>query len=208
MAGRKAAARREGAGDRSLSPRLFLAAPKDAAAELVIDCLRAACEAGDVASLLLPAALAKDVTGPAQALGVAVIVSGEARDAARHGADGVQVDAVTDDVADAREALGKERFIGAYAGTSRHAAMEAAEAGADYVAFDQNGPSVGGLPIIQWWAEVMEIPCVAFSPVAAEDLDILLPQKPDFIRPSDAMWQDAGTARRIVTALTQRSGSR
>ena len=74
---------------------------------LVIDCLKAACEAGDVASLLVPAAMAKDVTAPAQALGVAVMVSGEARDAARNGADGVQVEATAEDVAAAREAHGQ-----------------------------------------------------------------------------------------------------
>ena len=44
--------------------------------------------------------------------------------------------------------------------------------------------------------------------VEADALDTLLPQKPDFIRPSDAMWQDAETARRTVTALSQRIGSR
>lgn len=172
-----------------------------------MDCLKAACEAGDVASLLVSAALAREVTAPAQALGVAVLVTGEARDAARNGADGVQVEATTDDVSAAREALGKDRFVGAHAGTSRHFAMEAAEAGADYIAFDQNGPTVGGLPIVQWWSGVMEIPCVAFTPVDLEGLDILLPQKPDFIRPSDAMWQDAEMARRIVTALSQRIGA-
>ncbi len=161
-----------------------------------MDCLKAACEAGDVASLLVPAAMARDVTAPAQALGVAVLVTGEARDAARSGADGVQVEATTEDVSAAREALGKDRFVGAHAGTSRHFAMEAAEAGADYIAFDQNGPCVGGLP-----------PCVAFAPVDPDGLDILLPQKPDFIRPSDAMWQDAEMARRIVAALSQRIGA-
>ena len=162
--------------------------------------------AGDVASLLVPAALARDVTAPAQAVGVAVLVSGEARDAARNAADGVQVEATAEDVSSAREALGKDRFVGAMAGNSRHFAMEAAEAGADYVAFDQNGPTVGGLPIVQWWSGVMEIPCVAFAPVDLDALDTLLPQKPDFIRPSDAMWQDAETARRTVTALSQRLG--
>lgn len=185
-------------------PRLFLAAPEGLAAPLLIDCLTAACEAGDVASLLIPAALAKDVTAKAQALGVAVMVSGEARDAARAGADGIQVEANTDDVAAARESIGKDRFVGAYAGASRHFAMEAAEAGADYIAFDQTGASVGGEPIIRWWADMMEVPCVAFTPVEPEDLDILLPQKPDFIRPSDAMWQDPQQARRVVTALMQR----
>ena len=202
MAGRKAPARREGARGGTLTPRLFLVAPADAVASHVLDCLRAACAAGDVASLLLPASLAKDVTAAAQELGVAVMISGEPRDAARCGADGIQVEANTADVADARQALGKDRFIGAYAGASRHFAMEAAEAGADYIAFDQNGASVGGEPIIRWWSDMMEIPCVAFTPVEPEGLDILLPQKPDFIRPADAMWQDAGEARRIVTALS------
>ena len=154
----------------------------------------------------MPATVAKDVAAAAQALGVAVMVAGEARDAARSGADGVQVEATAEDVSAARQSIGKDSFVGAYAGASRHAAMEAAEAGADYVAFDQKGASVGGEPIIHWWADMMQIPCVAFSPVDVEDLDILLPQKPDFIRPSDAMWQGAEEARRIVAGLTQRLG--
>jgi len=193
-----------GRGEGRLSPRLFLVAPGDITVDRLVDCLTAACRAGDVASLLVPASLAKDVTAPAQALGVAVIVSGEARDALRHGADGVQIDATTDSVADARAAVGKDRFVGAYAGASRHFAMEAAEAGADYVALDQNGASIGGEPIVKWWSAMMEIPCVAFEPVEPEGLDILLPQKPDFIRPAETMWQDAETASRIVTAIRQR----
>lgn len=190
-----------------LPPRFFLVAPDTASVAQVVECLKAACAAGDVASLLLPAGLAKDVTSAAQDLGVAVIISGEARDATRHGADGLQVDANTHDVAGAREAMGKDRFVGAYAAASRHFAMEAAEAGADYIAFDQNGASVGGEPILKWWSEMMEIPAVAFSPVAPDALDTLLPQRPDFIRPSDAMWQSADEAGRIVAALAQRLGS-
>lgn len=161
-----------------------------------------------MASLLVPATVAKDVTAAAQALGVAVMVAGEARDAARSGADGVQVEATAEDVSAARQSTGKDSFVGAYAGASRHAAMEAAEAGADYIAFDQKGPSAGGEPIIHWWSDMMQIPCVAFAPVELDDLDILLPQKPDFIRPSDAMWQGPDKARRIVTALSQHAGAR
>jgi thiamine-phosphate pyrophosphorylase len=189
------------------APRLFLAAPEGIAAAQLLDCLKAACAAGDVASLLVPASVAKEVTAAAQELGVAVMVSGEARDAARAGADGIQVEANTDEVAAARESVGKDRFVGAHAGGSRHFAMEAAEAGADYIAFDQMAASIGGEPIIRWWSDMMEIPCVAFRPVEPEALDILLPQKPDFIRPSDVMWQGADDARRIVSALSQRLGS-
>ena len=137
------------------APRFFLAAPEGLAASELLACLKAACEAGDVASLLVPASVAKDVTAAAQELGVAVLVSGEARDAARAGADGIQVEADTETVAAAREQMGKDRFVGANAGGSRHFAMEAAEAGADYVAFDQKAASIGGEPIIRWWSDMV-----------------------------------------------------
>ena len=193
-----------GRGEGSLSPRFFLVAPGDMTITHLVDCLTAACQAGDVASILVPASIAKDITAPAQGLGLAVLVSGNPGEAARHGADGVHVEASTAAVSEARKAVGKGGFVGAYAGASRHFAMEAAEAGADYVALAQNGASVGGVPIVSWWSSVMEIPCVAFEPVELEGLDILLPQKPDFIRPSDAMWADAETASRIITELRQR----
>lgn len=161
-----------------------------------------------MASLLVPARLAKDITAAAQALGVAVIIDGEARDAARCGADGVQVDATASGVGEARLAAGKDRIVGAHARHSRHFAMEAAEAGADYIAFDQTGPALGGEPIIHWWSSMMQVPCVAFTPVDADALDILLPQMPDFIRPSDMMWLDEEHARQIVWSLSRRLKAR
>lgn len=173
----------------------------------LLDCLKAACGAGDVASLLVPAAVAGEITPAAQQLGVAVIVAGEPRDAARCGADGIQLDARSEDLAAARQALGKERILGVFAGSSRHLAMEAAEAGADYIAFDQTGPALGGEPIVAWWQALTEVPCVAFTPAGPDELDTLLPQRPDFIRPPDAMWQSAEDARRMVAALSQRLGS-
>ena len=181
-------------------PRLFLVAPDNVAFAHLLNCLTAACAAGDAASILVPAAIAADITAPAQALGLAVIVNG----GPPGGADGVHVEAGTEAVKEARKSVGKDGFVGAYAGASRHFAMEAAEAGADYVALAQGGASIAGEPIVKWWSSVMEIPCVAFEPVTPEGLDILLPQKPDFIRPADAMWQDAGTASRIVSEIRQR----
>jgi len=188
-------------------PRLFLVAPEMPAGAAML-CLKAACEAGDVASLLVPPALAGDLTPMAQALGVAVLTTGEPPDCLRHGCDGLHVDAGKADVAALRRALGKDRFIGVHAGQSRHLAMEAAEAGADYVALSQNGPSLGGEPLVKWWVEMMEIPCVAFDPVAPRDIDTLLPQKPDFIRPADAMWDSPDAARRIVGGLMQQIKAR
>lgn len=184
------------------APRLFLVMPAMKPDD-ALACLKAACAAGDVASLLVPAAMAKSVTAPAQQLGIAVLTSGEARDCMQAGCDGLQVDADAG-IAELRKSLGKDRIIGAFAGTSRHAAMEAAEAGADYVALSQNGPSLGGEPLVKWWVEMMEIPAVAFDPVDATGLDTLLPQKPDFIRPADAMWAAPESARQVVGAIAQR----
>jgi thiamine-phosphate pyrophosphorylase len=183
-------------------PRLYLVAPEKPAAD-VLACLQAACQAGDVASLLLPLSLASEITPLAQQLGLAVLTLGEPRDALRAGCDGLHVDAETGNLADVRAALGKTSILGVFAGGSRHHAMAAAEAGADYVALNQNSASIGGEPIVKWCAEFLQIPCVAFAPVSPEALDTLLPQKPDFIRPADAMWDSPEAARRVVAQLMQ-----
>jgi thiamine-phosphate pyrophosphorylase len=191
------------AGEGRLSPRLFLVAP-ELPAERVTQCLAAACGAGDVASLLVPPSLAKEIAIFAQARSVAVLTTGNPHNAARLDCDGIQIDATEESVAEARAAIGKDRIVGAFAGASRHFAMEAAEAGADYIALSHTRPAAGGEPIVGWWTELFEIPAVAFDPVEAGGLDILLPQNPDFIRPSDAMWDSPAEARRIVAALMQR----
>lgn len=184
-------------------PRLFLVAPEGPLPNLAA-CLEAACAAGDVASLLVPPSLARALAPPAQARGVAVLTTGEPRDALRAACDGLHADAERDDLAALRQALGKSNILGAYCGASRHLAMEAAEAGADYLALDQTGPALGGEPIVQWCAAFLAVPCVAFAPADVKHLDTLLPQSPDFIRPADAMWDSAEEARRIVSTLMQR----
>ena len=188
------------AGEGGLIPRLFLVAPERGSDSLAA-CLKAACAAGDVASLLVSPSIAKEFVALAQSKGVAVLTSGAAP---QLGADGIQVNAGAEAVATARQAVSKEKIVGAFASSSRHFAMEAAEAGADYVAFSQNGPALGGEPIVQWWSAISEIPCVAFDPTDLAALDTLLPQNPDFIRPPDAMWDGPEAARRIVSELMQR----
>ena len=185
------------------APRLFLVAPGIPPVD-IIACLEAACAAGDIASIIVPPQLARAVTSTAQDLGVAVLTTGDTRDAARIGCDGVHIDADLETYEEARASAGKDRVVGAYCGTSRHLAMEMAEAGADYVAFSQIGRSPGGEPILGWWSEMFELPCVAFDPVDETGLDTLLPQNPDFIRPSETMWSSPDEARRIVSSITAR----
>ena len=180
-------------------PRLFLVAPDGLDADQILACATAACAAGDVASIVVPLPALVAVTTKLQSLGLAVLASG----ATEAKCDGVHLDALVDDVAQARRALGKDTIVGAFCAASRHAAMQAAEDGADYIALSQNTYTPSE-PIIGWWADLFEIPCVAFDPIELEKLDILLPQKPDFIRPSDAMWTSPGEAQRILSELTQR----
>ena len=118
--------------------------------------------------------------------------------AAARACDGIEVsDAKACE--EARKVLGKDRIVGAFCGTSRHLAMELAEAGADYIAFAQ-AHDRGEEPIIAWWSELFEVPCIAADPVATEDVAVLLTYNPDFIRPDDAMWTSPAEAGRIVAA--------
>ena len=181
------------------NPRLFLLAPVDLGTDQILACATAACTAGDVASIVVPLAALTAITTKLQSLGLAVLANG----ATELKCDGVHLDALVDDVASARRSLGKDTIVGAFCAASRHAAMQAAEDGADYIALSQNTYTPSE-PIIGWWADLFEIPCVAFDPVELDKLDILLPQKPDFIRPSDAMWTSSAEAQRIVSELMQR----
>ncbi len=156
-----------------------------------------------MASLVVSPSTTKELVALAQSKGVAVLTT-DAAAAMRLSCDGVHIDSSAEAVADARRAVGKTGIVGAFAGASRHLAMEAAEAGADYIAVSQNGATIGGEPIVKWWSDFFEIPSVAFEPVEVSALDTLLPQTPDFIRPSDAMWDDAETSRRIISELMQR----
>ena len=178
--------------------RLFLVAPLELRADQILACATAACAAGDVASIVVPsppwprATKLRTWVSPFSPMGPT-----EAK------CDGVHLDGLVDDVALARRTLGKDMIVGAFCAASRHAAMQAAEDGADYIALSQNTYTPSE-PIIGWWADLFEIPCVAFDPVELDKLDILLPQKPDFIRPADSMWTSPGEAQQIVSGLMQR----
>ncbi len=181
-------------------PRLFLVAPDGLAGDELTKLVGIAAKAGDCACLLVSDTVDPAAVQAAQALGIAVLLrNAEPRIMHRLIADGLHLE-VAEGLMDLRAAL-KSESLGVYANVSRHFAMEAAEAGADYVAFAQKHQFVGE-PIIGWWQDVTDVPAVAIDPVEPQDLPQLLPQKPDFIRPSDAMWQNADEARRVVVELT------
>jgi|JI10StandDraft_1071094.scaffolds.fasta_scaffold181767_3 thiamine-phosphate pyrophosphorylase len=182
-------------------PRFFLVAPAALEPAQLIGCAEAACSAGDCASIIVGETVTAETVAALQALGLAVIIRDcEPRLVHRLKADGIHIGRSAP-VKALRETF-KTEVIGVFAATSRHIAMEAAETGADYVAFAQNS-QVAGEPLLFWWQDIFEVPTVAFDPVTLEDLATLLPQKPDFIRPMDIMWDNAELAKMEIAGLTK-----
>jgi thiamine-phosphate pyrophosphorylase len=126
---------------------------------------------------------------------VAFIVNDSVGLAKRLGADGVHLGQDDGTVADARARLGREAQIGVTCHASRHLAMEAGEAGADYVAFGAFFPSstkdtrhVAEADLLQWWSSLFELPCVAIGGITAHNCAPLVKAGADFLAVSNAVW--------------------
>lgn len=188
--------------------------------------LAAALDAGAVAALQIRL---KDVSDAeigravealapiAQARGVAVILNDRPDLASKHGCDGVHVGQSDASVAEARRVMGKDAMIGATCHDSRHLAMEAAEAGADYVAFGAFFPTQTKQTvhrpdpdILSIWQETMQIPCVAIGGITADNCAPLVQAGADFLAVSAAVWSapdgPAAAVRRLEAAIAAARG--
>ncbi len=128
---------------------------------------------------------------------VAFIVNDSVALAKRLKADGVHLGQDDGSPKDARAELGREAQIGVTCHASRHMAMEAGEAGADYVAFGAFFPSTtkdkgdAERPqpeLIEWWTQIFEIPCVAIGGITPENCGPLVEAGADFLAVSHAVW--------------------
>ena len=179
--------------------------------------LAQALDAGDVAALQIrlkdvddmTIAAAVDVLTPiAQARGVAVILHDRPDLAARLGCDGVHVGQSDTPYAEARKIMGREAMIGVTCHDSRHLAMEAAEAGADYVAFGaffptttKDAPTRAEPEILTIWQETMEVPCVAIGGITADNAEGLAKAGADFLAVSAGVWAHPQGPAAAVAAL-------
>ncbi len=148
------------------------------------------------------AALAEPLQAICAAHDVAFIVNDSVALAKRLKADGVHLGQDDGSPREAREELGREAQIGVTCHASRHKAMEAGEAGADYVAFGAFYPSitkdvvrdrgqdaeVPELETLQWWSSVFEIPCVAIGGITPDNCGPLIAAGADFLAVSGAVW--------------------
>lgn len=178
------------------------------------DALRAALAGGPVAAFQLrvkdvdPHELAR-LAEPLQRIcadaDVAFIVNDSVSLAKRLGADGVHLGQSDGDVREARAVLGPSIQIGVTCHDSRHLAMEAGEAGADYVAFGAfyettTKPShYRPVPqLLSWWASLFEVPCVAIGGITPLNAAPLVAAGADFIAVCQAVWGNGDPASEVA----------
>lgn len=138
------------------------------------------------------------VLATARNAGVAVLTEDDVDLALKRMTDGVEIEADVSRLAAARRVLGESAIVAARCGTSRHKAMEMAEAGADYVVLEAgNG---GGESPVAWWAELFTVPCVAV--VAPGKAGQAIADGADFLVPPADMWASPEKMRGEVAELT------
>ncbi len=184
--------------------RLYLISPPKLSAANFLGPLKEALKGGDVASFQLrlkdvsddEIRRAVDMLRPVvQASGTAFILNDRPDLAAELGCDGVHVGQEDASYAEARQAL-PDGIVGVTCHDSRHLAMEAAEAGADYVAFGAFFPTQTKEPktradidLLHWWSEMMVVPCVAIGGITVQNAPALVEAGADFLAVSAGVWE-------------------
>lgn len=171
--------------------------------------LRAAFAGGDVAAFLLGlaetdeatiAGVADTVRPICQQRDVAFMLADRPDLAVKLDADGVQVG--VEPYAEARRIVGRDRQVGVACPSSRHLAMEAADAGADYIAFD-----AADRELIEWWSGLFEIPCVAIGDITVDNAKPLVAAGADFLAVGSGIWHHKDGAEAAVRAFNELFGT-
>lgn len=184
--------------------RLYLITPPKLEPKSFAETLKRTLGAGDVASLQLRL---KDVSDDeirraveilmpvAQRADVAFILNDRPDLAYELRCDGVHVGQEDVSYAEARGIVGRDSIVGVTCHNSRHFAIEAAEAGADYVAFGAFFPTttkdpkeMAEIETLAWWAEMMVVPCVAIGGITVENCRPLVEAGADFLAVASGVW--------------------
>lgn len=194
------------------APRLYLSTPVIEDPAALVGALPALLGKADIAAVLLrlvpsdPRSLTtriKAVAQVAQNADAALLVEGHVDLVARGGADGAHLPGLAP-MQDALPALKPDWIAGCGGLTTRHHAMSAGEAGADYVLFgepDAKGqrPSADAIAErLEWWAELFEPPCVGYA-ASLEEAEQFAAAGADFVLVGDLIWNDQrGAAAALV----------
>jgi thiamine-phosphate pyrophosphorylase len=197
--------------------RLYLITPPKLEPKPFAETLGRALDGGDVASLQLRLKNASDdeirrateILMPiAQRAGVAFILNDRPDLAAKLGADGVHVGQDDTPYAEARAMLGRDCIVGVTCHDSTALAIDAAEAGADYVAFGAFFPTntkdtktQAEVELLEWWSKMMVVPCVAIGGITTANARPLVEAGADFIAVSAGVWAFSGGPGAAVRAF-------
>lgn len=177
-----------------------------------------AVDAGDVAALQIRLKDVDDDTvrrcvealrPVAQDRGIAVILNDRPDLAAETGCDGVHIGQEDAPYSTARKLLGPGSIVGVTCHDSRHLAIEAAEQGADYVAFGafyptqtKDAKTEAEIELLEWWQAFMTVPCVAIGGITPDNARPLVEAGADFLAVSSGVWNwpaGPGEAVRLLT---------
>jgi thiamine-phosphate pyrophosphorylase len=194
--------------------RLYLATPPVGEPAVVAAGLSGGLAAGDIAAVLLRLAPAgertlvervKSLALLVQERGVALVLHGHQEIVARSGADGAHLSGI-DQFRTALSSLKPDRIAGCGGLKTRHDAMLAGEAGADYVMFgepdpEQHRPAFAAiLERIGWWAELFEVPCVGYAE-SAEEVAPLAAAGADFVALGEWVFGQSPHSRGPAAAI-------
>jgi thiamine-phosphate pyrophosphorylase len=198
------------------APRLYLATLPIKDPSTVVAALPELLAAADVAAVLLKFAsadergmiqCAKAVAPVVQRAGAAFLLDNHFELAARAGADGANISGI-EVLEDALSTLKPDRILGVGGLNTRHDAMMAGEADADYVLFGEpdaagERPSAEAIfDRLQWWAEVFEVPCVGYA-ATLDEAGLFAESGADFILVGDFIWQDSRGPRAALIEASE-----
>ena len=197
--------------------RLYLISPPHLSPANFTIPLREALDGGDVASFQLRLKHAEDdairraadlLRPIVQAAGTAFILNDRPDLAAELGCDGVHIGQEDAPYAEARRLMGPDRIVGVTCHDSRHLALEAAERGADYVAFGAFFPTKTKEPktradpeLLRWWSDVTVVPCVAIGGITVENAPALIEAGADFLAVAAGVWEHPDGPEAAVKAF-------
>ena len=204
MSSKKTAAKKTASTPSIPVPRLYLATPLIADPAALLKQLPELLTGFDIAAILLRLeqtdergmiSCVKAIAPIVQQAGVALLIDRHFEIVARAGADGAHVTGI-EAMQEAMPSLKPDRIVGVGGLHTRHDAMVAGEAGADYVLFgepDTEGQRPSSDAIferLQWWAETFEPPCVGYA-ATLEEAASFAATGTDFIMTADFVWSDA-----------------
>lgn len=196
--------------------RIVLIVPEGVQRDSFATRLREAIAGGDIASIILPKYASDDapfqqfaetIVPIAQEAGIAAMIAGDTRVAGRVGADGIHVEDGLDALEDAIDRFQPKLMVGAGGAKTRDDALVLGEAAPDYMFFGRFGyddkpePHPRNLALGQWWAQMIEIPCIVMAGSDAASVEAVAATGTEFVALSRAVFADGIDARDAIARI-------